>query len=163
MFLQCRNTLKDSLIAAGAKTKSVYTSRKKLSLCNESRVFAVLSEDDILRKDRSKRIYTDNSGRHKRRKKYCREASFNVVIGEYDIEKVEGLYNAFLDKLPEGIFVEGNYVDIEPTAAEWFDDEDTILKAKCAVQVKITCKGGVYKDTDFAKTSDVEITVKKEE
>ena len=43
------------------------------------------------------------------------------------------------------------------------DDEDTIIRAKCAVQVKVVCKGGVYKDTDCAKADDVDVTVNKKE
>ena len=116
--------------------KRIFTSRKLLSLCNESRVGGILFEGDGLKSNPSKRIYASEDGRRKRRKKYDREVSFTVVIGEYDITKVQELYDTFLRELPTGIYVDGNYVGIEPTEAEWFDDEDTILKAKAAVQVK---------------------------
>lgn len=163
MFTSSRDVLIHTLEQAGLKRKQIYTSKKKLSLCSESRVGAVLFEDDETALNRSKRIYTSEGTKHKRRKKYDRNISFSIVIGEYDIEKTEELYNRFMEELPEGIYVDGNYVGIEPSTADWMDDEDTILKAKCAVQLKITCKGGVYKDTDFAKVSDVEITVEKED
>ena len=97
-----------------------------------------------------------------RRKKYDREVSFTVVIGEYDIEKVQRLYDILLQELPTGIYIDGNYTAIEPTEAEWFDDEDTILKAKSAVQVKITFRGGVYQDTGYAKANEVEVVTEKE-
>ena len=47
--------------------------------------------------------------------------------------------------------------------ADWMDNEDTIIRAKCAVEIKVVCKGGVYKDTDFAKADNVEITVNRKE
>lgn len=162
MFTQCRDALKECLEQCGA-TRNMHTSRKKLKGSNESRVFAVLFEDDALAKNKSKRIYTDAGGKHKRRKKFDRDLTFSVVIGEYDIEKVQEIYDRFLENIPDGIHVNGNYVDIEPVAADWMDDEDTIIRAKCAVQVKVVCKGGVYKDTDFAKADNVEIAANRKE
>lgn len=162
MYTECRDALKECLKQCGA-TGNIHTSTKKLKASGESRVFAVLFEDDGLAKNKSKRIYTDISGKHKRRQKFDRNLTFSVVIGEYDIEKVQELYDSFLQNIPDGIYVNGSYVDIEPTVADWMDDEDTIIRAKCAVQVKVVCKGGVYKDTDFAKADDVEITVNRKE
>lgn len=162
MFLQCRKEMKDSLIRAGMKAGQIYTSKKKLSLCRESRVGAVLFEEDALARNKEKRIYMSEGLKHKRRKKYNRDVSFSVVIGEYDMEALEALYNLFLSALPDGIWVDGNWVDIEPTEADWMEDEDTILKSKCAVQIKIICRGGIYTDTDFAPAGDVDIMVKKE-
>ncbi len=162
MFTSCRNMLKENLKKAGFKEKQIYTSKKRLALCNESRVAAVLFEEDVLAKNKSKRIYESNGNKHKRRRKYDRDISFSIVIGEYEIEKVEEIYNKFLEELPEGIYVDGNYVEVIPSASDWMDDEDTILKSKCAVQITVTCKGGVYKDTEFVKATDVDIAVEKE-
>lgn len=162
MFIECRKALKNCLVQCGA-TSNIYTSQKRLRACNESRVFAVLTESDGLAKNKSKRIYIDSSGKHKRRKKFDRDLTFSIVIGEYSMEKVEEIYDQFLENIPDGIYVKGNYVEIEPTAADWIDDEDTIIRAKCAVQIKVVCKGSVYKDTDFAKVNDIEITVNKKE
>lgn len=162
MYTECRDALKECLKQCGA-TGTIHTSRKKLRTSGESRVFAVLFEDDGLAKNKSRRIYTDDGGKHKRRKKFDRNLTFSIVIGEYDIEKVQELYDSFLENIPDGIYVKGNYVDMEPTVADWMDDEDTIIRAKCAVQVKVVCRGGVYKDTDYAKADDVEIAVNKKE
>lgn len=162
MFIQCRDAIKECLKQCGA-AGNMHTSRKKLRSSNESRVFAVLFEDDGLAKNKSKRIYTDAGRKHKRRKKFDRDLTFSVVIGEYTIEKVEEIYDKFLEDIPDGIYVNGNYVDIEPVAADWMDDEDTIIRARCAVQIKVVCRGGVYKDTDFAKAGNVEITVNRKE
>ena len=162
MFIQCRDALKECLKQCGA-TSNMHTSRKKLKNSNESRVFAVLFENDGLEKNKSKRIYMDAGGKHKRRQKFDRSLAFSVVIGEYTIEKVQEMYDKFLENIPDGIYVNGNYVDIEPTAADWIDNEDTIIQAKCAVQIKVVCKGGVYRDTDFAKAGSVEITAGRKE
>ena len=88
--------------------------------------------------------------------------TFSIVIGEYSIDKVQEIYDAFIKELPAGIYVKGNYVDIEPKQADWLDDEDSILKAKCAVQLKVVCTGGVYNDIEFTTANDVEIKIKKE-
>ena len=162
MFIECREALKDCLKQCGA-AGNMHTSRKKLKSSNESRVFAVLFEDDGLAKNKSKRTYIDADGKHKRRKKFDRDLTFNVVIGEYDIEKVQKIYDKFLENIPDGIYVKGSYVEIEPVAADWMDDEDTIIRAKCAVQIKVICKGGVYEDTDFAKAGSVGLTVNRKE
>ena len=160
MFIQCRDALMECLRQCGA-TGNIHTSRKRLQASGESRVFAILSEDDGLAKNKNRRIYADAGGKHKRRQKFERSLTFSVVIGEYSIEKVQELYDRFLHHIPPGIYVDGNYVDIEPTIADWMDDEDTIIRAKCAVQVKVVCKGGVYQDTDFAKLNDTDITAER--
>ena len=162
MYIQCRDTLVECLNKTKLDKKRIFTSRKLLAACNESRIGGVLFEGDGLKSNPSKRIYATEDGHKKRRKKYDREVSFTVVIGEYDIIKVQELYDIFLQELPTGIYVDGNYVGIEPTEAEWFDDEDTILRAKAAVQVKIICRGGVYQDTEFSRIRDVEVEVQKE-
>ncbi len=162
MFIEIREALKSCLVQCGAKS-NIYTSEKRLRVCNESRVFAILSESDGLAKNKTKRIYTDINGKHKRRKRFDRDLTFSIVIGEYSMEKVQEIYDQFLEEIPDGIYVKGNYVEIEPIAADWIDDEDTIIRAKCAVQIKVVCKGGVYKDTDFAKINDIEIAVNRKE
>ena len=162
MFIECRDALKKCLMRISA-AKNIHTSQKLLKAANESRVFAVLFENDGLEKSGDKRIYTDTGGKHKRRKKFSRNLTFSVVIGEYTMEKVQELYDKFLEDIPEGIYVCGNYVQIEPMTADWMDNEDTIIRAKCAVEIKVVCKGGVYKDTDFAKADNVEITVNRKE
>lgn len=42
-------------------------------------------------------------------------------------------------------------------------EKDHILYSKVSVQVKITCSGGMYRDTGMARIRDVEIDVKKKE
>lgn len=120
-------------------------------------------ENDALKKSENKRIYTDADGKHKRRQKFERNITLSIVIGEYTINKVQEIYNKFLQNIPLGIYVDGNYVSIEPTAADWMDNEDTIIRAKCAVQITVVCRGGVYKDTDFAKADNVALTVNRKD
>ena len=160
MFVECRKAITESI--PGIFKGNTHTSRKTLKRNNESRVAAVLFEEDDLEKDGSKRVYTDETGRHKRRRKYKRKLAFSVVLGEYSIEKVEEVYDSFLRNLPNGIYINGDYVSIEATNADWLDDEDNIMKAKCAVQIKVVCDGGIYKDTDFAKVSKIDIVAGKE-
>ena len=88
--------------------------------------------------------------------------TFNVVIGDYSIGDVEETFDKFLRCLPSGLYVDGNYVSIEARSADWLDEEDSILRAKCAVQIKVVCDGGIYVDTDYKAISDVNITAEKE-
>ena len=41
MFIEIREALKSCLVQCGAKS-NIYTSEKRLRVCNESRVFAIL-------------------------------------------------------------------------------------------------------------------------
>jgi len=67
------------------------------------------------------------------------------------------MFGAFLSSLDRGIYVNGDFVPIEVEGADWVDKDDSILKAQVAVQIKIRFDGGVYRDTDFAKVSDVAV------
>ena len=162
MIKECRNILKETLKAAGIRNK-LYTSQKYLSLEQESHVGAVLFEKESLQKDPQNRVYTGEDGRKRKRKRvFSRVATFNIVIGEYTVEAAETIYESFLEQLPAGIYIDGNYVSIEPDEAEWMDEKDHILKSKVAVQLLVFCNGGVYKDTDYLQTDKVNIQVRKE-
>lgn len=80
-----------------------------------------------------------------------------MIIGDYTDEAVESMFGAFLSSLDRGIYVNGDFVPIEVEGADWVDKDDSILKAQVAVQIKIRFDGGVYRDTDFAKVSDVAV------
>lgn len=160
MFTRCQQYLMDTVVAAGGKTPQ--TSLKRLQATIDSRVTGVLFEEETLEKDKSKRVYQTPEGKHRRTKKYSRELTFTVVLGDYTPEDVELVYGKFLSLLEDGIYIDGNWVSIEPSRAEWVTTEDSILKAKCAVQVAVKFIGGVYQDTDFAKVSGVTINAGKE-
>lgn len=160
LFLQIRQELIDVLQKAGCPGR-IETSRKRLKTNQSVRIGAVLFEKEVIEKDEGKRHFLDADGQHKRRKRFSRELSFNVIIGEADIEGVETIYEKFVKNLPGGIYVDGNWVGIEPVEADWLDDEDSILKAKCAVQLLVKCTGGTYTDTDYRRITDVEMTVER--
>lgn len=162
MFLECRDYLIEKLKEAGIKTKPI-TSMKKLKASMEPHVGAVLFEDETLNRNGAKRIYSDQTGAHKRRKVFNRDIFFSVIIGDADHLKTEEIYEAFLGTIDKGLYIQGNFTPIEVEEAEWADDEDSILKAKVAVNAKVKFIGGVYKDTDMTKLSSIEIeSVEKE-
>ena len=162
MIKVCIDILLEALKGAGIRNK-LYTSQKYLSLAQESRVGAVLFEKESLQKEPQNRVYTGADGRKRKRKRlFSRMASFNIVIGEYTVEAAEAIYENFLEQLPAGFYVDGNYVSIEPDEAEWMDEKDHILKSKVAVQLLVLCNGGAYKDTDYLQTDKVDIQVGKE-
>lgn len=161
MFVACRDYLKKVLRDAGIR-REPFTSRKQMKLSAESHLGAVLFDTENLEKDGGKRIYRGGDGRQKRRKKYSREVVFNVVIGEHKIDAVEGIYEKFMECLEDGIYVDGNYVELQPEETDWIDNEDTIIKSRCAVQFKIRCIGGIYRDTGYITAQDVAVSVEKE-
>lgn len=162
MYVQCRNILIDVLKSSGC-VKEPFTSRKKLLASSESRISAVLCEEEKLERQNGRKLYEDAEGRRrKRRKLYNREIIFSVVIGDYSSEKIEEIYEKFLQNLPDGIYVDGNYVSIEPEESDWMDEKDHILYAKVTVQSKIIFRGGLYKDTDMMRLKDVNMDIRKE-
>lgn len=163
LFRTCRNYLVTKLKEAGLKTKP-FTSEKKLLASQESHVGAVLPVWETPTRNGSKTIYRDEEGaRKKRRKVFDRPIAFSVIIGEYDEDAVEAIYEQLLAHLDDGITVDGNYVPIRILdKVEWDFDADEILAAKVAVEVIITFEGGVYRDTGFARLGAVEIeTIEK--
>ena len=47
----------------------------------------------------------------------------------------------------------------EQAAAEWAEDEDSILAAKIAVKIRVTFSGGVYADTPRQSLKDKELDI----
>ena len=145
-MVAARNYLVSLLKDAGIKSQ-VYGSLKKLKLSNESHVGAVLRNGETFERSGSKKTFVDQEGRRNRREKlWTRTASYNVVIGDTDEEKVDAILTEFFRRLKKGIPDNGNWVDIEPGEVEWVEKNDSILKANVAVQFEVTCRGGIYED-----------------
>lgn len=162
MIGQCKEYLIQKLKDAGIKSK-VHTSMKTLEKSNESHIGAVLFEGDNFTRSGSKTVYIDQGGdKRKRVKIFNRKTSFTVVIGEYEENKCESIFEGFVALLDRGIVVDGNFTAIEVEDADWVDENDSVLKAKIAVQVKIAFDGGLYKDTAFGTMSELEQTLEKE-
>ena len=163
MIGQCKDYLIQTLKDAGIKSK-VHTSIKTLEKSSESHTGAVLFEGDSFTRSGSKTIFVDQGGvKQKRVKIFGRKTSFVVVIGEYDESKCETIFENFIGLLGRGILIDGNYTPIEVDDADWVDENDSVLKAKIAVQVKITFEVGLYKDSTFGTMSEIEQTLEKEE
>lgn len=161
MIGQCKDYLIQKLKDAGIKSK-VHTSIKTLEKSNESHVGAVLFEGDSFARSGSKTTYTDQGGvKRKRTKIFNRKTSFVVVIGEYEESKCETIFESFIALLDRGIIIDDNFTAIEVEDADWVDENDSVLKAKIAVQVKITFDGGLYKDSTFGTMSELEQTLEE--
>ena len=144
-----RNYLIDTLKSSGIKSQ-VYTTMKKLKHGNELHVGAVLRNGETLSRSGSKRHFIDQEGQRKRRVKlWNRSTSFHIVIADTSEEKVEEILDSFLRKLKKGIDVDGNWVNIVVGELDWVEEDDSILKAKVAVQFDITFEGGIYEDRDI--------------
>jgi len=162
MIEQCKEYLIQRITEAGIKSK-VYTSRKKLEASNESHIGAVLFEGDDFERSGAKTNYLDELGiKRKRVKIFDRKTSFFVVIGEYDQVKCESIFETFIGLLGPGILINDNFTAIEVEGAEWVDENDSVLKAKVAVQVKIRFDGGLYKDSTPTKLKEFDLTIEVE-
>lgn len=144
-----KNYLIKTLKESGIKSQ-VYTNMKKLKQGNEPHVGAVLRNGETFTRSGSKKVYTDQEGRRKRRVKlWNRSTSLHVVIADTSEEKVEEILENFLVNLKKGVDVDGNWVNIIVGEADWVEEGDSILKAKIAVQFDITFEGGIYEDRDM--------------
>lgn len=162
LYTESKAYLLVKLKEAGLKTKP-YTTIKGLEKSQESHVGAVIFEKEAISRNGSKKLYRDQEGaKKKRRKIFDRKLTFTVTIGDYTDDAVETMYEKFLASLDRGIWVNGDFVPLEAEGADWVNKDDSILKAQVAVQVAITFEGGLYKDTGFAPLTHIEIeTVEK--
>lgn len=157
MYAESKQYLINKLREAGLKSKP-YTTEKALKKSMESHLGAVLFDSETFSRNGSKKHYKDQEGaRKKRRKVFDRTTAFTVILGDYNDESVEIMLENFLASLDTGIYVKENFVPIEVESADWVDEDDSILKAKVAVQVKINFLGGIYKDTGFARVKELEV------
>ena len=157
LYAQSKQYLLGKLVGAGLKSKP-HTTLKALEKSQESHVGAVLFDSETLSRNGSKTHYKDQEGAQKKRRKvFDRALTFTVTIGGYNDDEVEGMFERFLASLDRGIYVNGDFVPLEVEGADWVDKDDSILKAQVAAQVKLTFTGGVYKDTDFAKVSELAV------
>ena len=136
------------------------TSLKKLQLYRNSHVGAVLFDEETLERDGSEASVL----RHGRKPKtrtclFKRNVVFDVVIGEFNAEKLDAIYQRFLEILGKGLYINGDFVYVEPSEAEWAEDEDSILAAKIAVKIRVTFSGGVYADTPRQSLKDKELDI----
>lgn len=157
MFAACRAYLIQKLKESGIQMEPI-TTLKRLQLYKNSHVGAVLFGEESLERDGSKRVFTDTDGTSKTR--VCifkRKLIFDVVIGEFTADKLGVIYQRFLEILGKGLYVNGDFVYIDPSEADWVEDEDSILAAKIAVKVRITFTGGVYMDNARLSLRDKEL------
>lgn len=158
LYTDSKRYLVAKLKAAGVKT-NIYTTQKSFDKSQESHIGAVLFDREAYARNGSKKYFRCEEGaKHKRRRVFDRALSYAVTIGGYTDEEVEEILETFLSSLDDGIYVDGNFVPIEPEGAVWFDTEDRLLKAQVAVQLTVVFHGGVYRDTGFGRLRRVEVT-----
>jgi len=157
MYSQAQAYLVLKLKEAGLKTKP-HTTKKSIERSPESHVGAVLFGSETFLRNGSKTYFKDQAGaKNKRRKVFDRTLTFSVIIGDYTADAVEIMLEKLISGLDRGIWVSGDFVPIEVDDAEWAYDDDSTLKAKVAVEVKIRFEGGIYKDTGTGTITRVEI------
>lgn len=147
---------------AGIKS-AVYTSMKKLKAANEMHLGAVLVSGDSFTRSKHRKAYTDHEGiRKSRHRIWERDTEMKVVIADSDEGFCEDILEKFLLLVPKGIYVDGNWISIEVGKADWVEEEDSILRAKVAVEIPVTFGGGLYKDEAMGQMKLGSIEAEKE-
>lgn len=138
----------EAALKAGGLTKTIYTSLKQLKHAAGTQYGAILRISDKPVRATSKKTFKDQQGASIiRRKLYICETVYNVVLVAADEDTLEKLLEGFLTSLERGYYDDnGNWVEVTPEETDWVDEDDCVMKAKMAVQVKIVCKYGIYKD-----------------
>lgn len=144
-----KDYLMEALSKSGVKG-NIHTTMKSLKNCSLSHVAAVLRMNEELIRSSSKKAYKDQEGHERmRRKLFERKTNFRVVIADSEEKKCEETFERFLKKIGKGLYVDGSWVGLEVKEVEWLEDEDSILKAKIAVQFIVEFTGGIYQDNDM--------------
>lgn len=142
----------EAALKAGGLTKTIYTSLKQLKHAAGTQYGAILRISDKPIRATSKKTFKDQQGASfTRRKLYTCETAYNVVLVAADEETLEKLLEGFLSNLERGYYDDGgNWVDVTPEETDWVDEDDCVMKAKMAVQIKVICRYGLYKDVATA-------------
>lgn len=151
MYNQCRDYLVDKIKVAGIK-REIHINQKTLEADGESHKGAVIGHKDESERSGDKVIFRDSDGKkHKRTKIFTRKLTFIVTIGGYSEGEVEKIYEEFLTIVGLGLYIDGNWTELKLEPADWFDEEDKIIRSKVAIVFNVIFTGGVYKDTDYLK------------
>ncbi|HWP52232.1 MAG TPA: hypothetical protein VN626_11100 [Clostridia bacterium] len=147
MIAEARAYLAQQLRAVmGEKTK-IFLTEKELRTYMESHVGSVLIGSEALTVSGKKTSYGTGSSR----RKYDRTVPLIVTIGEYNLEKLEQYYEAFLQRIDANIKdANGCWLQLEPAEAEWTDKDDQVLKANVSVILTVNCSGGIYQPVTTA-------------
>ncbi len=145
----------------GGMTGRIYQSVGEMKHAQGTFYGAVLRGKDTPTRSKSKKFYRDQEDCSMlRRKHYDCVTEYNVIIAAATEEKAEEVLEGFLVCLGKGFIDDnGNWVGIEPDEADWVDEDDSVLKAKVAVQVIIKCRYGIYTDAEAgALPSETSVT-----
>lgn len=138
----------EGALKAGGMTGRIYQSVGELKHAQGTFYGAVLRGKDTPTRSKSKKYFIDQEDCSMlRRRHYDCETEYNVIIAASTEQKAEEVLEGFLIALGKGFDDgKGNWVGIEPDETDWVDEDDSVLKAKVAVQVIIKCKYGIYTD-----------------
>lgn len=140
----------ETTLKNGGMKGRIYQSVRELKHAQGTFYGAVLRGKDTPSRSKSKKYYRDQEGHPMLRcKHYECETEYNVIIAAATEQKAEEVLEGFLIGLGKGFIDDnGNWVGIEPDGTDWVDEDDSVLKAKVAVQVIVKCRYGIYTDTE---------------
>ena len=149
------------LQAAGEKGR-IYDSMKDLKHAQGVHYAAILRTKDEIERAKRTRYHTDGGVEMIRKKRIQMETTYNVVIASQDEDTAAGILNGFLLALGKG-FDDGdsNWVDVEAPLTDWVDEEDSVLKAKVAVQVQVIFRYGLYTEEAAGSIPESEVVAVK--
>lgn len=138
--------LTEAIRAAGVKG-NIYTKLKDMMYDNGIHFAGLLRSTDTAERAKSRKKYEEEGSTMVRRKYYNVATVYNIVLVDVDEEHLEVLLENLLVSLGPGFDDgDGNWVSIEAGEADWVDEHDSLLKAKLAVELPVTCRYGIYRD-----------------
>lgn len=143
----------------------IYESLKELKMSHGNRYGGILRVSDKPTRSAHKKKFKDQSGVAKlRRCLYGCITTYNVIIAESTEEEAEKILYGFLSNLDRGYYDDdGNWVKVTPVATDWVDEDDSVMKAKVAIQVEVIFEYGIYRDEETGKMPEIEIPVGEED
>jgi hypothetical protein len=156
MLAECMDFFEKHLKDSGIKSR-VYRTEKRLLNANESHIGAVLFQGEKWTPCKVTREFEKDSVPMKRTKIWERVTTLSVVIGDYTMPSCVKVFDEFMKTLPKGFYLDENWVGFEVKDVDWAEDEDSLLKSKTAVQILITCEGGMYVDTPFVTLKSIDL------
>lgn len=144
--------LKNALKKAGMRG-NIHESLKSMTHDNGFHYAGILRSTDSPERAKSKKTFRDQQDVPMLRKKYFDVTCvYNVVICDRDEESLEDILENFMVNLGKGFDDgNGNWVGTDIGTADWVDEEDSVLKARLAVEIPITLHYGIYEDVRTAK------------
>lgn len=139
----------------------IYTSLKELKQYSGAELGGILASEEKFNRNGTRAYVSKDDKECIRKKVWDRDTNILVVLAGKTETETDEIMVEFLKSIDSGIDDKnGNWVSIECQKGDWVEDMDSVLRNKMAIQLLITFKGGVYKDSEITKISNIKVESK---